>query len=41
MLTMLPFVLFYPLFYGLGLFGVIYLAVRLAIRHERQFPPLR
>jgi hypothetical protein len=30
----------YLLVYSVGLFAVIYCAVRLAIRHERQLPPL-
>ena len=40
MFTVLPMMLAYLLVYALGLFAVIYFAVRLAIRHERRFPPL-
>jgi hypothetical protein len=40
MFTFLLMALPYLLVYSVGLFAVIYFAVRLAIRHERQFPPL-
>ena len=40
MFTYLLMVVPYLLVYALGLFAVIYFAVRLAIRHERQVPPL-